>query len=99
MSREGCPSLDELSRYAVGALAEAEAETLNAHLGACAGCLDRLDHLAGRTDPLVAALRQPAPPGQGNPHLQRAVACVLAPPRPPAGPGPGAVLGGYRLLE
>ncbi|MGL4555817.1 MAG: protein kinase domain-containing protein [Gemmataceae bacterium] len=99
MSRADCPSLDVLNRYAGGDLAEGIADTLDGHLATCPDCLGRLDQiLAAGTDPLVAALRRPAPAGAENAHLDRAVAGVLAAP-PDAGPGPGAVLGGYRLLE
>src|SRR5262245_1252173 len=98
MSRGECPSRVVLGRYAVGELSEAEAESLNAHLGTCASCLAHLDDLAARTDPLVAALRRPPPSGhRSNPQLERAVSHALATPYPL--PAPGAVLGGYRLLE
>src|SRR5262245_49549125 len=93
-----CPSEEVLGRYAVGALSEAEAQTLDAHVGGCTACLARLDGLA---DPVVATLRRPAAAAPAEPTaLARAVAAVLADrPPPPPGPGPGAVLGGYRLLE
>ncbi len=106
MSRDDCPSADVLSRYAVGELSEAEADALSAHLGACAGCLARLDDLAARTYPLIAALRRPHTRGpHQNCHLDRAVASSrAASPRgglirlAELGPAPGEVLNGYRLL-
>src|SRR3954468_783604 len=100
MPKDACPAGDLLHRYAVGELSEAEADTIDVPLSRCAHCLAQLDHLADATDPLVAALRQPAPPGrEKNAHLDRAVASALVPPPEPPGLSPGAVLAGYRLLE
>src|SRR5438874_6553658 len=97
-----CPPEDVLSRYATGELPEGDAQAIDTHVGRCTVCLRRLDGLAGRTDPLVAALRRPGGPAAGEPPaLAQAVAAVLAggAPAPPPGPGPGSVLGGYRLLD
>src|SRR5947209_3318231 len=61
-----CPPEDVLSRYATGELPEGDAQAIDTHVGRCTVCLRRLDGLAGRTDPLVAA-----PPRPGGPALAR----------------------------
>ncbi len=105
MMLNACPSADALQRYAIGALSEAEAQTVNAHLGQCTLCLSRLDELAQEPHSVVAALRRPQPPtADANPALAGAVAAVLHGSKPGAGASPpesptGTVLGGYRILE
>jgi serine/threonine protein kinase/tetratricopeptide (TPR) repeat protein len=100
-----CPSEDTLGRYATGQLSAAEAETIDSHLGCCTACLARLEDLARRPDPLVAALHRPlATTQKDNPALAAAVAAVLAgeartPVSSPVGLEPDPLLNGYRIRE
>ncbi|MCI0458203.1 MAG: serine/threonine-protein kinase, partial [Gemmataceae bacterium] len=105
MTSSECPSEEELGRYAKGDMSEAEAQTIDSHMGKCTACLGRLDELASRPDSFIVALRQPpATVSEANPVLARAVAAVLAHEtlaRSAALPEPqaAAVLNGYRIVE
>src|SRR5688572_7392720 len=104
MNPSDCPLEDALSRYATGALSEAEAHTIDSHLGRCTACLSRLDILAKQPDPLVAALRRPAGWPKENHEGAEVVPTVLV-----AGTSSflprtkdlmvGTVVSGYLVLE
>ena len=105
MSLTHCPTEHELAGYAVGALSDEDAQTIDAHLGECVTCLSRLDTLASHPDPIVAALRRPAGSAKpDNPQLEKAVAAVLAGDTHPTNSlvseaAIGTVVGGYQIVE
>src|SRR5262245_22370854 len=104
MPPSDCPPEDVLGRYAAGTLPDAEVPAIEVHLDRCTTCLSWLDSRANVPDPLVAALRGPAPAPVAHPELAGAVAAVLArqPDQPALSAPPvavGAVVNGYRLLE
>src|SRR4051794_31978713 len=102
MPMHECPAAAVLDRYATGDISEAEAQTLDTHLGACTVCVARLDELALRPNRLVAALqRTRIVAGEVNAALAGAIAAVLSgAPATPTPPGPelGAVVNGYRIV-
>ena len=105
MIQSDCPTDEDLSRYAAGALSDGEAQPIDAHLIQCTLCLSRLDTLASHPDPIVAALRRPTgPAAPDSPALAKAVAAVLAgnthPTDLPASEAAiGTVVSGYQILE
>src|SRR5262245_49169746 len=98
-----CPSVEDLGRYAIGDLLDAEAQTIDTHVGRCTVCLGKLDELARKPDSMLAALQRPPSPVSGvHPALAGAMSAVLAeaPDRAAfADPAIGTTLGGYRLLD
>src|SRR5437763_1037294 len=101
-----CPKRDDLQRFLVGRLPEADSRRLQQHLAGCASCLDTLRQLEAK-DPLVEAMRV-----QGN-AAERSEEDVVAglveylgglrPPATtvddPVREGAGAVLGPFKLLD
>src|SRR5688500_17216378 len=97
-----CPSAEVLGRYAVGALSDAEASTVDTHISHCTACLGRLDSLDGAADGVMAALRKLPHAAPDTPTaLDRAVAAARGRAGPPPAPGLelGAVVNGYRVVE
>src|SRR5947209_6792612 len=104
MSRTGCPGRAELLDFSTGNLSRAALARLAEHVERCAGCLSALEALDGRTDPLLAWLRQPV---HGEDCLAVAVPPALlaaarsvrqGPPARPASTGPRR-LDRFELLQ
>jgi serine/threonine-protein kinase len=86
----GCPTADDLLRFAAGRLPADVRETIARHIDGCPDCLAALERFDGQHDPLLADLRQPVP----------ADLFTIALTGPPAVPGPAGLpeVPGYRLL-
>ena len=61
MTVASCPDKETLFGYLVGKIPESDAEAVAAHLVGCAACEQTVRALEGMSDPLISALRQPAP--------------------------------------
>ncbi len=56
-----CPSIDKLSNFAFGRLADREYEAVSRHLATCVSCQERLETADDSSDGIVQGLRQEAP--------------------------------------
>src|SRR5262245_44364848 len=110
-----CPNADDLQRFALGRLAEADAERMQEHVADCSTCLETLHHLEAK-DALVEAMRAQ---GAGDADSEDAVVAGLVakladrPPllasaeqegkRTPSSDDirerPGSLIGPYRLVQ
>jgi serine/threonine protein kinase len=102
MMSNNCPPAEVLGRYAVGALSDAEANTVDTHIGHCTACLERLVSLDEAADGVMAALRKLPHAVPDTPtELARAVAAAQGGGGPPPAPGLelGTVVNGYRVVE
>ncbi|MHB8902662.1 MAG: protein kinase domain-containing protein, partial [Thermoguttaceae bacterium] len=61
MSGIGCPTDDELKSYALGQIAEADADAILRHLENCSRCEASLTEIEGVADRVIQLCRQPAP--------------------------------------
>lgn len=61
MSGIGCPTREELTSYALGEIADADADAISRHLEGCERCEAALTEVEGSTDRLIDLCRQPAP--------------------------------------
>jgi serine/threonine-protein kinase len=98
-SARTCPSRDVLLRFTVGNLPGDLLKEIANHIESCARCVKTLETLQDGSDPLVADLRQPLPPGvlpdrpstgpPGGTAFPSSEPTVAAPPPPPAEPPAG----------
>ncbi len=61
MSGIGCPTREELTSYALGVIAEADADAILRHLEGCQHCEATLTEVEGTADRVIELCRQPAP--------------------------------------
>ncbi|NLS91591.1 MAG: protein kinase [Planctomycetaceae bacterium] len=61
MSGIGCPTREELASFALGEIAEADADAILRHLEQCERCEASLSEVESSTDRIVDLCRQPAP--------------------------------------
>jgi WD40 repeat protein/serine/threonine protein kinase len=57
----GCPTDQELSAFCLGDLTEASLQSLAAHLEACRSCQEKVREWDEASDPVIEAIRRPAP--------------------------------------
>lgn len=88
-----CPTEMELRAFLTGAVTAVEQESLAGHLDGCPACLQRLGRFDLSADPLVGALRGPAP---DDTPMEPAVRRLLGEAPPLA---VGGRIGPYVLLE
>ena len=103
MEEAGCPSREDLSRFAVGDLAAMALARVAGHAEHCPDCESALLAMDDDADPLVTALRQPVPTDAAAvpPAMLAAARSAFdsVPPEPPAEGGPPRRLGKFSLLE
>src|ERR1035437_10173086 len=77
---------EDLALYALGALDDAERQTVEKHLEECASCRRELELLRGDLSLPALTTAGPQPPARAR---QRPVSGLNAQPRPPGAPPPG----------
>jgi WD40 repeat protein/serine/threonine protein kinase len=92
VAEQACPSPEELSGFLLGTLPEADLERVGRHLDGCPACESAVRALENLSDPVLAAIRQPA----SSPTNTGAL--------PGAGPAPGGRplperLGDFRIIR
>src|SRR5262249_39069882 len=100
-----CPSREELAAFAVGDLPRQALARVAGHVEECPACETTLQTLDGLPDPLVAALRQPAPGDGTVDHVPAGLLSAARSARGPRGLACWATgerpcrLGKFELLE
>jgi serine/threonine protein kinase len=75
MSKDQCPTSDQLTSYVRGTMLESGAVEISSHVETCSNCQRKVDTLVGRSDSLIAPLRQRDGLGQqANGNVERLVA-------------------------